>query len=408
MIRKVTLVGGLFALVAAIPFACADGGTGDGDDGDGDGSGEIENVLSEGVCADTCPKACDEDDECNTAEGEICCSFGGDGRACMPAQMCPRFCDDDSTCDSAKGEACLRPSLATPQSACMDPVASIKLCQDDGSCALGEECCTIYKEPVCVPTGLCPNPCSQAAECDTAAKQVCCTTLSLIDETLGVPGLCVDPGHVPCPKACAQSADCNTGDGELCCDGICSTSCPKKCEESNECNGQVCCKTAAIFSPWLGAAKPGYYAGNNTTSTSSSSTGNPGDCDYQFNGVCDEPNGTGLCPFGTDFADCQSQGECPYENDGECDVPGLCPPGTDVADCNSSGGCIGCAEWINGGVDPLCPASNALAAAVDDCICVTCASACSGICNGGDVVDPACQTCFDNTCQDELQDCLAD
>ena len=38
----------------------------------------------------------------------------------------------------------------------------------------------------------------------------------------------------------------------------------------------------------------------------------------------------GMCPDGSDYYDC---GECPWENDFECDVPQLCPPGSDVNDC---------------------------------------------------------------------------
>lgn len=57
-----------------------------------------------------------------------------------------------------------------------------------------------------------------------------------------------------------------------------------------------------------------------------------GECVYHHDGKCDEPEGTGLCPEGSDAYDCQ----CIYRNDGECDEPegtGLCPEGSDTTDC---------------------------------------------------------------------------
>ena len=55
--------------------------------------------------------------------------------------------------------------------------------------------------------------------------------------------------------------------------------------------------------------------------------------DFLNDGECDEPEGTGLCPEGTDAADCTG---CGYTLDGDCDEPeglGVCDEGTDVVDC---------------------------------------------------------------------------
>jgi hypothetical protein len=57
-----------------------------------------------------------------------------------------------------------------------------------------------------------------------------------------------------------------------------------------------------------------------------------GDCPYTEDNECDEPEGTGWCPEGSDTVDCT----CPYTQDGDCDEPegtGLCPEGSDPYDC---------------------------------------------------------------------------
>ncbi len=73
-------------------------------------------------------------------------------------------------------------------------------------------------------------------------------------------------------------------------------------------------------------------------------------CEFAFDGDCDEPGrGTGLCPAGTDTADCSNPNpganSCQFAFDGECDHPdvgtGVCPPDTDVADCRSVGAASG-------------------------------------------------------------------
>ncbi|EYF05099.1 peptidase S1 and S6, chymotrypsin/Hap [Chondromyces apiculatus DSM 436] len=68
----------------------------------------------------------------------------------------------------------------------------------------------------------------------------------------------------------------------------------------------------------------------------------PTTCATTNNGVCDEPEGTATCSEGTDVADCTPTGTCNYTNDGYCDEPegsGLCPEGTDVNDCMPTATC---------------------------------------------------------------------
>jgi hypothetical protein len=56
-------------------------------------------------------------------------------------------------------------------------------------------------------------------------------------------------------------------------------------------------------------------------------------CPWTNDDECDEPEGTGYCPEGSDVNDCAG---CPFALDGQCDEPeglNLCPEGTDVIDC---------------------------------------------------------------------------
>ena len=217
------------------------------------------NVTARGICVDNCIKACDADNDCNTAGGELCCQLGDDGSLCVDASLCPRFCSADEECKTDSGDACVRVSLAVDEEICEAPEVALKLCKDDSTCGRGEECCTIYKEPVCLPSTRCPKTCSASSECNTRGGEVCCTTLKLVDTTLAAAGLCVAPSSVTCPKSCMKSSDCDTRDGELCCEGICRTSCPKECDTSNECSEQICCKTRAMRSAWATNARaPGY------------------------------------------------------------------------------------------------------------------------------------------------------
>lgn len=210
------------------------------------------NLSSSGRCADTCPAACSVDNDCNTAQGQLCCDFGGDGKACVAASACPRFCSSDSQCDTMSGQACLRTTLLSSLQTCVQPSQSITLCHSDNDCSgsVGQKCCTIYNQPICTDAAVCPSACSSASDCKTG--EICCTTVGLVDQTLNVTGLCLGAGQASsCPKQCSTSQDC-TGAGQLCCQGVCSTSCPKSCDVSTDCDHQICCKTKAINSVWLG------------------------------------------------------------------------------------------------------------------------------------------------------------
>jgi hypothetical protein len=202
-------------------------------------------VQKSGVCADTCPKDCKVDNDCDVTRGELCCNYPGLGSTCQSAASCPRFCSTDTMCDTT--QACVRYSLDDKGGMCAAPQSGIRTCKTDMNCKTGEKCCGIYSEAVCLPVGSCPVTCSDASKCNTAQGEICCTTLDLTDHTLTAPGLCIDPAAVTCPKACQKSSDCRTQDGEVCCNGVCSKTCATRtCDTSSECVAQICCKSPVV------------------------------------------------------------------------------------------------------------------------------------------------------------------
>lgn len=235
---------------------------------------ESTSTLSSGFCADTCPRACGSDEDCDLSIGQVCGDYGDDGNACVPAAEAPRLCSTDSQCDSSGGEACLRTVITTTQRQCAAPSKGLVSCSRDSQCDTdsGQKCCKIYDTPICLAASRCPASCHDESACNTKAGEVCCTSLPSIDPALGVDGLCIDPSKEPCPRTCYASSDCNTETGDVCCNGICSSSCDKPCQTSDDCPGQVCCKTRAARSPFRIRPKVGYKA----SSAGVSATGGEG------------------------------------------------------------------------------------------------------------------------------------
>jgi hypothetical protein len=227
-----------------------------------------------GICADTCLKSCAGDGDCDSSVGEVCCDYGEDGNACVPATDCPRYCSADDDCESSDGEACLRTVATTTQRECTDPGNAIVSCSKDSQCDVdaGEKCCTIYDSPMCLAAELCPSSCSKNSQCDSTAGEICCTSFAVTDSALKVNGLCVNPDEEPCPTTCKSASDCRASAGEVCCDGVCSTSCEKTCDSSDECSGQVCCKTRAVQSPFRTRPLPGYQVSSGSSSEEGDTT----------------------------------------------------------------------------------------------------------------------------------------
>jgi hypothetical protein len=106
-----------------------------------------------------------------------------------------------------------------------------------------------------------------------------------------------------------------------------------------------------------------------------------GHCPSAGDGICDEPQGTGNCPAGTDPADCLSF--CPFTGNGTCDEPegtGRCPAGTDVEDCKIAP----CDRVQDGVCDEPEPEGTGLCAEgtdVADCAVTTCSETNNGVCD---------------------------
>ncbi len=105
-----------------------------------------------------------------------------------------------------------------------------------------------------------------------------------------------------------------------------------------------------------GAGAPG--AGTGSPAAGSGAAGRspqPPPCAYRDNGRCDEPQGSGLCPEGTDEVDCnRTVRPCAYQNDGACDEPegtGLCDEGQDAADCRPGEICGSRVCTVPGAID---------------------------------------------------------
>lgn len=301
------------------------------------------NVLDRGVCEATCPKPCNEDTDCDTAHGELCCDYGSDGKACSQAMLCPRFCTADTDCDTPNGEGCERATLLSSEKVCEQASKGMRLCSSDTNCntANGEVCCTVFEEPICLAAGQCPTACNSSVTCSTAVGDVCCKTLASLTAVtvLRVSGLCVAPTTLTCPNACTKSSNCNTAAGELCCNGICSTSCVKECSASSDCPGQICCKTRAVQSVWLsGASVPYIPTGPLPQTDAGTSQGDGGGS--QTDGGTTLQDGGGTTPTDASVVNCSTMNLATLSTPcNTCLQTSCC---TQLAACVQAAECAGC------------------------------------------------------------------
>ena len=246
------------------------------------------------------------------------CTWAGDvgfltlGDSCAPGLVCADIC---IALPEDIGDLCAEFSVCPPSSACLDPNADgVRTCElpategktcnphDAGGCAIDLVCDVMELECTELPGpgDECPaGVCASGSFCDGTV----CQALPGEGEPcpLGVcgEGLACDPAMLTCVSF--------PGEGEPCMFGQCAA-------------GFVCGpEDTCIDTPALACQLPASV----------------GFCLYQFDGLCDEPEGTGLCEEGTDPDDCFVDA-CPTQFDGVCDEPegtGTCPEGTDPDDC---------------------------------------------------------------------------
>src|SRR5215831_6854778 len=94
--------------------------------------GNGTTTVTAAFCADSCPKDCKVDNDCDVTRGELCCDYPGAGSICQPAATCPRFCSSDTMCDTT--QACVRYSLDESGGMCAAPQSGIRTCKNDSSC----------------------------------------------------------------------------------------------------------------------------------------------------------------------------------------------------------------------------------------------------------------------------------
>ncbi len=317
------------------------------------GSPNSVGNTAPGVCTDTCDKPCGSDNDCNTANGELCCDYSsignGAGKVCQAAKSCPTFCAQDTDCQTSMGQACEPVSLSNGSvKVCEQATQAIHECSSDAQCTGNNEiCCTIYKgSGLCTAANACPKSCSTSSSCDTTQGEICCTSVAAVDPNLNVPGLCLNPQYSPCPKSCTTSSDC-AATGDLCCNGVCQKTCPKSCNVDNDCTNQICCKSYNSALP----AGPGMY------STGPTCTGTPiyTTCQQcQLSRGCTCPGcgseaGTGGCTGTPDYPDCASCGNafgcssclgCQTGTSVSCTgTASLCTNYIDQASCQAQMGC---------------------------------------------------------------------
>ena len=319
------------------------------------GKGGTSGTNGDGTCQPTCAKTCATDNDCETAQGELCCDYGAPGKACTVAVLCPRRCEDDSSCTTNQGEACLSTSLASPKE-CVASGGGLRTCTDDSDCTSAEVCCGIYNQAICVPTGYCPASCEASSDCNTAQGETCCTSVRAVEPNLAVDGLCLNPTYGgQCPKTCKSSSECSTASGEICCNGLCDYSCPKSCKQSSDCtsnDARICCTSASARLP-----KPTRYF-----SVGPTCMGNAYSCPTLGNlssSYCTPATGCSPSsqpcsgtPYTCDFSDglqseCEMRPGCSYDEDtGFCDgTPDPCADSATSTECYANYGC----SWLTMG-----------------------------------------------------------
>jgi len=124
-------------------------------------------------------RTCKKDGDCTSSE--VCCGIY-DQAICLPAASCPASCAASSDCDTAQGETCcttvraVEPNLAV-DGLCLNPTYGAqcpKACSTSSDCATanGEICCNGLCDTSC------PKSCKESSECTSNDARICCTSAS--------------------------------------------------------------------------------------------------------------------------------------------------------------------------------------------------------------------------------------
>lgn len=222
------------------------------------GTGGGAGVVAGAVCRDSCPKTCTSDNDCSVSDGEVCCSYGGFGKACTKASKCPRLCSADSECDTAEGEICCRSEPFSPEKTCTEAKKCFVGCAKNEDCGEDTVCCLSLPEPWCVEASKCPQTCTSGSDCKGEGNQLCCHSVRSYQvaqygySPMPDGGVCLDTDEDTCHTPCATSQDCPEKAPICCSTGFCDDKCEQPCDTNNDCNlskGEFCCGSQVYRSP---------------------------------------------------------------------------------------------------------------------------------------------------------------
>ncbi len=142
---------------------------------------------------------------------------------------------------------------------------------------------------------------STAITCDNLCDKVALCTAGLCAEQTGTAELCDGSVAAELKASCLSTCDEDSLQPQA--DEV-------QCLLENTCAGvfvqQVCGPENSVECGGLPTPSSG---------TSAADTGQPATCPYPFDGECDEPEGTGLCPEGSDPVDCSGFGTTGWTTD---------------------------------------------------------------------------------------------
>jgi hypothetical protein len=266
-------------------------------DPDADGGRTCEPVAASGKkCNPHDDGGCDVDLTCDPNSLK-CAKLPGAGQPCPTG-----VCDTSSICDGMNCVALPGDGQPCPDAVC---AAGLSCDFDTGVCAAppgkGEMCPTGVCAPgfVCSAGGTCVDAPAVACDIPDAVGFCLYRDDGVCDEPEGT-GYC-EEGTDPfdCGGICATQFDgvCDEPEGSGTCD---EGSDPFDCGSGGDSSGGETDASASLTD----ASASLTDASATVTDSAGSSSGGGGPCPYTNDGECDEPEGSGLCPEGTDPADC--------------------------------------------------------------------------------------------------------